>query len=302
MKTKFLIFTIHLFCVIGYSQQDTQYTQYIYNTSAVNPAYAGTRGVTSIFGLHRAQWVGMDGAPVTNSISINSPLSSRIGGGFSVLNDQIGPIGKSCVSADISYTVKISEDFNLSFGLKGSYNSFKINHNKLNPKSPNDKVLGDSQNYFSPNIGAGIYYYSEKLYLGASMPNFFQNYNYDDASVTINKDLMNFYVIGGYIIDLSTNLKFKPAFITKVVSGSPFQLDISGNFLVNDKFVVGASWRWSAAASVMVGFQISRGAYIGYGYDLETTKLSTYNSGSHELFFRFDLFKNNDGITSPRFF
>jgi type IX secretion system PorP/SprF family membrane protein len=302
MKTKILIFTMLLFCFISYSQQDTQYTQYIYNTTSVNPAYAGSQGVISIFGIHRTQWVGLDGAPVTNTISIDAPLINNVGGGLSFFNDKIGPIEKSSISADMSYTIETSEDYKLSFGIKVSLNSFNINQNRLNPKILNDKVLQNLQNYFSPNIGAGLYYYSEKMYLGASIPNFFQSYNYDYNSIKINENLMNFYLIGGYVFDLSSNLKFKPAFISKVVSGAPLQLDVSGNFFINDTFFIGVNWRWSADTSAMVGFQISKGIYVGYGYDLGTTKLSNYNSGSHELFFRFDLFKNNDGIVSPRFF
>jgi type IX secretion system PorP/SprF family membrane protein len=302
MKKFFLIFTILLFSFSSYSQQEAQYTQYMYNTSSVNPAYARPQGVISVFGLHRTQWVGLDGAPVTNSISVNAPLWRNFAGGLSFLSDRIGPIVNSSINVDLSYTIKTSENFNLSFGIKGSLNSFNINRDALNPKSSDDKLLQNLHNYFSPNIGAGLYYYSEKMYLGASMSNFLQNYNYDSSSVTINKNLMTVYLIGGYVIDLSSNLKFKPAFITKAVNGSPLQLDISGNFLINDKFVIGTAWRWNAAISAMVGFQISKGMYVGYGYDLETTKLAKYNSGSHELFLRFDLFKNNDGIVSPRFF
>lgn len=287
---------------VSYSQQDTQYTQYIYNTTSINPAYAGSRECISIFGAHRAQWLGLDGAPTTNILSVEAPLRGKVGGGLSFFNDKIGPIEKSSISADVSYTIETSEDYRLSFGIKGSLNSFHINQNKLNPKSLNDKLLQNYRNYFSPNIGAGFYYYSEKLYLGASIPNFFQMYNYDDRTIKINESLFNFYVIGGYVFDISSNLKFKPAFISKVVSGAPLQLDVSGNFLINNKFVIGASWRWSAAVSAIVGFQISKGIYLGYGYDYETTNLSNYNSGSHELFFRFELFKNNDGIASPRFF
>jgi type IX secretion system PorP/SprF family membrane protein len=113
---------------------------------------------------------------------------------------------------------------------------------------------------------------------------------------------MNFYFIGGYVFDVTESLKFKPAFLTKVVEGAPLQLDVSGNFLINEKFVLGAAWRWSAAVSLMAGFQVSDGVYIGYGYDLETTRLRRYNSGSHEVFLRFELFKRENKIVSPRFF
>jgi len=303
MRTKILYFAIMLLSLVSYSQQDAQYTQYMYNTINVNPAYAGSRGVMSIFGLHRTQWVGLDGAPTTNAFSINSPIeNSNLGVGLSFVNDKIGPTVENTISADISYTIQTSETYKLSFGVKGTANLFNLDVTKLNPVSSGDPLLQNLDNNFSPNVGAGVYLHSDKLYLGASVPNFFETRRYDDNSIAVYKERMNLYFIGGYVFDLTSNLKFKPAFLTKVVEGAPLQLDLSGNFLINEKFVLGAAWRWSAAVSAMAGFQVSDGLYIGYGYDLETTKLRNYNSGSHEVFLRFELFKRQDKIVSPRFF
>jgi type IX secretion system PorP/SprF family membrane protein len=302
MKTKFLFFALLFTGFVSYAQQDAQYTQYMYNTINVNPAYAGSRGVTSIFGLHRTQWVGIDGAPTTNAFSINAPLGSNLGGGLSFVNDRIGPTNENTISADISYTVQTSETYKLSFGVKGTANLFNLDVSKLNPEQAGDPSLQNLDNNFSPNVGAGVYFHSDKLYLGASVPNFFETKRYSDNDFVVNKERMNFYFIGGYVFDVTESLKFKPAFLTKVVEGAPLQLDVSGNFLINEKFVLGAAWRWSAAVSLMAGFQVSDGIYIGYGYDLETTRLRRYNSGSHEVFLRFELFKRENKIVSPRFF
>ncbi len=289
--------------LVSYSQQDAQYTQYMYNTINVNPAYAGSRGVLSVFGLHRTQWVGLDGAPTTNAFSINSPINnSNLGVGLSFVNDRIGPTVENTISADLSYTIKTSETYKLSFGIKGTANLFNLDINKLKIQNQGDPLLQNLNNNFSPNVGAGVYFHSDKSYLGLSVPNFFETKRYDDNDIAVYKERMNLYLIGGYVFDLSSNLKFKPAFLGKVVEGAPLQLDLSGNFLINEKFVLGAAWRWSAAVSAMAGFQVSDGLYIGYGYDLETTKLANYNSGSHEIFLRFELFKRQDRIVSPRFF
>jgi type IX secretion system PorP/SprF family membrane protein len=291
--------------MVSYSQQDAQYTQYMYNTINVNPAYAGSRGVMSIFGLHRTQWVGLDGAPVTNAFSINSPIeNTNLGVGLSFVNDRIGPTVENTISTDVSYTIPVSETYKLSFGIKGTANLFSFDRDKLNipSQSQGDPLLQSLSNNFSPNVGAGAYFHSDKSYLGLSVPNFFQTKRYNDNDYAVYKERMNAYLIGGYVFDLSPNLKFKPAFLGKMVQGAPLQLDVSGNFLINDKFVLGAAWRWSAAASLMAGFQVSDGLYIGYGYDLETTKLANYNSGSHEIFLRYELFKRQDRIVSPRFF
>lgn len=303
MRTRILIFALMLMSAVSYSQQDAQYTQYMYNTINVNPAYAGSRGVMSIFGLYRTQWVGLDGAPVTSAFSVNSPIeNTNLGVGLSFVNDRIGPTVENTVSADVSYTIQTSEQYKLSFGIKGTANLFNLDPTKLNPSNQGDPLLQNLNNNFSPNVGAGVYFHSNKSYLGLSVPNFFETKRYSDNDVAVFKERMNMYFIGGYVFELSPSLKFKPAFLTKMVQGAPLQLDVSGNFLINDKLMLGAAWRWSAAMSFMAGFQITDGLYAGYGYDLETTKLANYNSGSHEIFLRFELFKRQSRIVSPRFF
>jgi type IX secretion system PorP/SprF family membrane protein len=288
--------------VISYAQQDAQFTQYMYNTVNINPAYAGSRGAMSIFGLHRTQWIGLDGAPVTNAFSINTPINnSNLGIGLSFLNDRIGPTVENAISADISYTIRTSEKYKLSFGIKGTGNFFNLDVSRLNPRDQNDPQF-QNLNTFSPNIGAGIYLHSNKTYIGISVPNFIETNRYNDNEIAIFKDKINYYLIAGHVFEINSIIKFKPALLTKVVLGAPLQLDVSGNFMFNNTFVLGAAYRWDAAVSAMAGFQVTNGLYIGYGYDLETTKLRHYNSGSHEVFLRFELFDNYNKIISPRFF
>lgn len=305
MRTKFLFFALMLTGFSAFAQQDSQFTQYMYNTININPAYAGSRGVMSVFGLHRTQWVGLDGAPVTNTASINTPINnSNLGLGVSFVNDRIGPTNENTISADLSYTVNTSETYKLSFGIKATANLFNLDINKLTlePGQSADPSLNNLDNQFTPNLGAGIYFHSDQTYIGLSVPNFFETTRYDDNSVSVNKERMNFYLIGGHVFDLSYNLKFKPATLIKVTEGAPMQLDVSANFLLMDKFVLGAAWRWDAALSAMAGFQVNDGLYVGYGYDMETTRLNNFNSGSHEIFLRFELFKRQNKIVSPRFF
>ena len=303
MKTKIIIFALMLSCYSGFAQQDAQYTQYMYNTINVNPAYAGSRGVMSIFGLHRTQWVGLDGAPVNNAVSINTPLNnSNLGLGVSLVNDRIGPTSENQFSADLSYTIQTNDTYKLSFGIKATGNLFNLDASKLNPADPSDDYLQNIGSEFSPNFGAGVYLHSDKLYLGLSVPNFLQDTKYSDNDLAVYKERLNYYAIGGYVFDISSGVKFKPAFMTKIVTGSPLQLDVSGNFLIQDKLTLGVAYRWDAAVSALAGFQITDGLFIGYGYDLETTKLRRYNSGSHEIFLRFELFNKYSKMVSPRFF
>ncbi|MCO6175389.1 type IX secretion system membrane protein PorP/SprF [Flavobacterium sp. NRK F10] len=288
----------------SFAQQDSQYTNYMYNTINVNPAYAGSRGVLSIFGLHRTQWVGLDGAPVTNTVSLNTPINnSSIGLGVSFVNDRIGPSDENTISADVSYTIRTSENYKLAFGIKASADLLNVDYTKLDRYNLNDPQFQNNvDNQLSPNIGAGIYFYSNKLYAGLSVPNFLETKHFDDNASSVAKERMHYYLIGGYVFDLSDKIKFKPAFLSKVVKGSPLQLDLTANFMFNEKFVLGAAWRWDAAVSAMAGFQVSDNWFIGYGYDAETTKLANYNSGSHEIFLRYEFKGRSEKAVSPRFF
>lgn len=305
MRVNFFTVVIMLTGLLCTAQQDAQFTQYMYNTISINPAYAGSRGVLSVFGLYRTQWVGLDGAPETSSFSINSPINnSNLGVGVSIVNDKIGPTNENTFSADLSYTVQTSADFKLSFGIKGTANLFNLDVNKLNVENQGDPQFQNLNSKFSPNVGAGVYWHSDKAYIGLSVPNFIETNRYNDNDITIFKDKINYYLIAGYVFDLDKYqyIKFKPAVLTKMVQGAPLQVDVSANFMFNDKFVVGVAYRWSAAVSAMVGFQISDGLYLGYGYDNETTALRHYNSGSHEIFLRYEFLKNYGKITTPRFF
>ena len=300
---KKLVLVFMFFSAIGFAQQDSQYTQYMYNTITVNPAYAGSRGMLSIFGLHRSQWIGLEGAPRTNAFSVNTPLNgNHLGLGVSIVNDKIGPTVENTFSADLSYTVPTSETFKLSFGIKGTANLFNIDMDKLDIKDQGDKQFQNMDGKFSPNIGAGIYLHSDKAYVGLSVPNFIESDRYDDDQVAIFKEKINYYFIAGYVFDISPSVQFKPALLTKLVQGAPLQVDVSGNFMFDEKFVLGLGYRWDASISAIAGFQVSEGLYVGYAYDHETTRLQKYNSGSHEIFLRFELFNSYSRITSPRFF
>ncbi|MEP6803007.1 MAG: type IX secretion system membrane protein PorP/SprF [Flavobacterium sp.] len=300
---KKIIVVFLFFSAVCSAQQDSQFTQYMYNTITINPAYAGSRGALSVFGLYRTQWVGLDGAPETSTFSVNTPLSnSNLGLGVSLVNDKIGPTNENTLSADLSYTVPTSDTFKLSFGIKATANLFNLDVNKLSYEDQGDPQFQDLNNKITPNIGAGVYWHSDRAYLGLSVPNFIETTRYNDDDTAIFKDKINYYFMAGYVFDLSYYVKFKPAVLTKMVEGAPLQVDVSGNFMFNDKFVLGLAYRWSASVSAMAGFQITDGLYIGYGYDHETTNLRRYNSGSHEIFLRFEFFNNYNRITSPRFF
>jgi type IX secretion system PorP/SprF family membrane protein len=281
----------------------------MYNTIVVNPAYAGSREAMSIFALHRTQWVGLDGAPVTNNFSVHTPINgSNVGLGLSVVNDRIGPSDENNIAVDFSYSIHTSDRYKLSFGLKASANLLNVDFTKLHIYNPGDPRFQDNiDNKFSPNIGFGLYLHSDNTYFGLSAPYLLETNHYDksannSASSFVAREKIHYYFIAGHVFDLSGSVQFKPSVLTKMVQGAPLQVDISGNFLINEKFTAGLAYRWDASFSGLVGFQVSDSWFIGYAYDMDTTKLANYNSGSHEIFLRFELFNKNDRIISPRFF
>ena len=301
-------------CIVGilfsgslYAQQDAQYTQYMYNTVSVNPGYAGSRGHMSIAALHRSQWVGLDGAPKTQTLNLHTPLGYRGAGmGISIVNDKIGPTSETYFDVDLSYSIQTSSEGRLSFGLKTSAHLLDVRFSELDqdPDNPDPTLQQDISNRLSPNIGAGVYYHTEKFYAGLSVPRFLETSHFDESSLSTAKEQMNFYLITGYVFDVNPFLKFKPALLAKVVQGAPLQIDASANFMLNEKFIFGAAYRWDAALSGMVGFNISNEFLIGIAYDREITELgrAIFNDGSFEVILRYDFIKTRDNLKSPRFF
>jgi len=298
----FILLTFVLLFSKSNAQQDAQFTQYMYNTVAINPAYAGSRETTSVFILHRNQWLGLEGAPITNGAAISTGLlNNQIGLGLSFSNDIIGVTTENIVSADFAYNIQLNASSRLAFGLKTSANFYSLDSNKLNIFQQNDPEFQNLNGKISPNIGAGIYYYSDTFFSGFSIPNFIKTNYYSSNEISINRKSIHYYFITGYVFTINQNLKFKPSFISKITEGAPFQLDINANFLFHDKVTLGGSYRMSSAVSGLIGFQVSNSWFLGYGYDLETTRLSNFNKGSHEVFLRYEIFKPNR-IVSPRFF
>lgn len=305
LSNSILLFSfLFIGCIDMNAQQDPQFTQYMYNTVAINPAYAGSRGMLSIFGIHRAQWIGLEGAPTTTGTSIHTPLNdSRIGLGVSILQDAIGPSNKQTLSTDFSYTISTSENYKLSFGLKGTASLFSIDYTKLNRFDVNDpRFQNNISNQFSPNIGAGLYLHSKQFYAGISVPFMLQSNEFNDNNSQVTHESLHYYFMSGYVFEISEITKFKPAFLVKAVEGAPLQVDLSANFMLNNKFVLGGAWRWEAAMSGLAGFQVNDNWFIGYTYDADSTKLANYNSGSHELFMRYEFIGKKEKIVSPRFF
>ena len=294
------------------AQQDAQYTQYMYNPISVNSAYAGNRGVLSMTALYRTQWVGLEGAPKTQTFNIHSPVGKKVGLGLSVVNDEIcnGTSQETYFDIVASYSIKVSDEAQFSFGIKGGGHLLNLDFTKLQgyTEEQGTSSLANIDNKFSPNFGAGIYYHTQKFYFGVSIPNFLETKHFENtvgvSSQFLGTERVNLYFISGYVFDLNSNLKFKPAFLFKAVKGAPLQADVSANFLINNKFSLGAAYRWDSAFSALAGFQMTDSFMLGLAYDREITELgnTSFNDGSFEVFLRYELFNNENKVLTPRFF
>ncbi len=303
IKKIFTIITI--LSVFGVAaQQDPQYTQYMYNTLSVNSAYAGSLGHLTITGIYRTQWVGLEGSPNTQSFTLDTPIAKKVGLGLSVVSEEIGPSEEQYIDANFSYTIQSGQTHKLSFGIKGGGRVINIDWTKGSHRDPDVEFRENITNKFLPVVGAGLYWHGERDYIGIAVPNFMtrERYNYDDIADDLVNERMHVYLIGGIVFDLSAHTKFKPAALIKYVAGAPLIADFSANFMFNNTFTLGASYRTGDSVSAMASLQITPQFLVGYAYDYTTTELQTYNSGTHEIMLRFELVSRKKGLKSPRFF
>ena len=299
----FLALGIVLSSINLHAQQDPQYTQYMYNMNVLNPAYAGSKGTLSIGILGRTQWVGIDGAPKTFTLAAHAPFGKKVGLGFSAIVDKIGPIKEQNVFADFSYTINTSEEGKLAFGLKAGFTFHNLNEASLIAIDPSDTSVLNFDNRTFPNFGAGAFYYTNKFYVGLSLPNVLETKHFDrNNGVTKASEKTHYFLTGGYVFDLSESLKFKPSVMAKAVTGTPLSVDLSTNFLINEKLELGASYRLDDSISGLVSFLVTTDFRLGYAYDYTTTNLGDFNSGSHEIFLVWDIDLSRDKVVSPRFF
>ncbi len=299
------IIAIALFsCTVGIAQQLPQFTQYMYNTISINPAYAGSREALSIVGLHRSQWVGFQGGPITQTLSIHTPLrNDRVGVGLSFIEDDLGPENFTYLYGDFSYTIPTGKDGKLSFGLKGGFTQYSLDPDFRETESFDPSIYG-IEDRWTPNIGLGMYWSTNRVYLGLSSPRVLStNKNTKDGFEAL--DRLSYYFTGGVVVDLSKTIKLKPAFLVKATNGAPVSYDLTANFLFNEKFWLGGSYRINektAAMGGIVDFQVSRQLRVGYAYEKPISEIADYTTGTHEILLIYEFKFLSTKLKSPRYF
>jgi type IX secretion system PorP/SprF family membrane protein len=267
-----------------HAQQAVQYSQYMYTPSLINPAYVGLSGELQVSLLHKSQWVGVSGAPTSQTLLISSPLTSGLGIGFGVTRDQIGPANETNTSIDFSYFLKLnSKGLKLSFGMKGALQLLNVDFSRLLTQNPNDNSLNNITTRYTPGVGAGLFLYNNVGYLGLSIPNLLTTQHIGNATASAVNSVQQTYLMGGMNFDISDNVAFKPSFLVKSVKNAPVTVDMSLNFLFNNRIATGISYRIDAAVSALMQVKVSKAISVGYAYDLDTSGVSYFSGGSHEV-------------------
>ncbi len=287
------------------AQQNPHYTQYMYNMNVINPAYAGSKDHLSGGLLYRNQWVGIDGAPTTFSLSGSSPVGKNVGAGLSLVADQIGPVKEQDVYADFSYTLNLGGEHRLALGLKAGATIQKVglfsDISGSLPDQGDDAFKQDTSNTFG-NFGAGAFYYTDKYYVAFSVPNMLKATYLDYNGVKYGTSTSHYFLTGGYVFDLSPTVKFKPFTMIKSAFGAPVSVDLNTNFLFNEKLEAGLSCRFGDSFGGMVNYAINPALRVGYTYDYTTSALNATTSSSHEIILLFDLNFPKKVSRSPRYF
>ncbi|WP_373057449.1 type IX secretion system membrane protein PorP/SprF [Zunongwangia sp. H14] len=298
MKKVYLTILVLLAALPTFSQQLPQFTQYMYNTISINPAYAGSRDGFSIALLNRNQWAGVEGAPVTQTLSINSPLENdKIGLGLSVLNDKIGDENTTYVYGDFSYRVDLSQAVSLRMGLKAGAYYYGLD----DPTGGEDPFFRDNFNRWTPNFGVGFYLSAQDWYVGLSAPKLITKDN-NQLEEFRALEQVHYYLTGGYVFDISDNMKFRPTALAKMTKGAPLSVDLSATAIFNEKFYLGANYRIDDAIGAFLDVEIFNGFRAGYAYEYSISDIQPYTSGSHEFLLIYEFRFRNTRYKSPRFF
>jgi len=311
MKRIIAILGLFLITYTTFAQQDPQYTHYMYNMNVVNPAYATAKqSVLDLGALYRTQWVGAVGGPKTITAFAHMPVNKKIELGLSVISDDIGDGAKkeNNLYADFAYILQFEGSHRLSFGMKAGFTNMTTNFNGFQLESGNtttDEAFNQNINVFKPNVGAGAFYFTDKYYIGVSVPNLLPTKHIEERQGinALGSEEMHFFTTAGYVFQISDMFKLKPEAMAKFAKGAPVTVDVSANVLYNNRFELGAAYRIDDSVSGLMAINATKNLKVGYAYDHTLSNLGQFNSGTHEVFLLFNLDLLGKGYDkSPRFF
>jgi type IX secretion system PorP/SprF family membrane protein len=289
------------------AQQDPMFTQYNKNPLSINPAIAGVQDINNLTLLMRAQWVGIEGAPKTSTLTYQTALKNEMGLGASLIYDRIGPVSQTGFYADYGYHLKLNKekDRNLSLGLMAGLNYYSFDLVSLRVNEEDDDIPTDGRYVmWLPNFGVGAFYYTPKFYSGFSIPKLLRNsLSKNDNTLTVDsKEERHIFIMLGYIWDINPHLKFRPSVIGRMVNGAPASLDLNGALIYNDNISIGVLYRTGVSIGGIVGWKLNDRLRMSYSYDFYNKNMGSYSYGSHEIVLSYELTRKNQRVLSPRYF
>ncbi len=307
MKKRYLLIILFIFAGLygekANAQQDPQYTQYQYNLSVINPAYAGSKEHLNIGVLYRNQWTGFDGAPTTANLFGHLPVGKNVGIGLSAVTDEIGPLTETNVYGDFSYTLRFNDNkHKLAFGLKAGATFHNVGLVGLTLQDFEDPAFSANSSEVLPNFGTGIFFYSDNYYVSLSIPNFLQGAFLDVNGIEFGEEVSHYFLSGGYVFDITETFKLKPSVLVKTSFDAPISYDVNLNARFFDRFEIGASYRLDDSFSGLVNVQVTPWMWAGFAYDRVTSEIQAVADSSFEGFLIFDIFPGSKPLRSPRFF
>jgi type IX secretion system PorP/SprF family membrane protein len=291
------------------AQQDPHYTQYMYNMNVINPAYAGSKENLAFGLLYRKQWVEIEDAPTTATFSGHSPVGKNVGLGLSAIRDEIGPVTETNVYGDFSYTLQLGGEHRLALGIKAGLTFHDVglfDEVYNNVPDPNDPAFSENVNNTYFNVGAGFFYYTDNYYVAFSVPNMLKSTHLDitesGQEYQFGSETSHYFLTGGYVFQVSDNVKLKPSFMLKSSFEVSPSVDGSLNALFFERFEIGATYRLDDSFGGMVNYAITPNLRIGYAYDHIISDLNVTTPSSHEVMLLFDLNFPKKVSRSPRYF
>lgn len=269
-------------------QQDPIFTNYMFNTQSVNPAYAGMWEKIGFISLVRKQWMGIEKSPFTQLISFHSPMNNEyVGIGLNVINDRFAYEERLSIFADYAYELLITPEKRLRLGMKFGFMNYQnpLTRYKLYPDGVFDPAFQEDINLkFLPNFGVGAFYYDENFYLSLSVPKLVKNnFKENRNNYSTLAEVRHLYLSGGYIFDLNPVLKFKPVMMMRATVGAPIQVDVSANFLLNEKLWLGTMVRTGDALCFVAQWIFDNNLRVGYAMDITFTEIYRQQNGTYEV-------------------
>ena len=285
-------------------QQLPLYSEYMFNTFEINPAYAGARDAVQLTSMFRKQWTGFKSAPQSTFLSIDMPIpEKRVGLGIKIVDDRDEITKTVGIQGAYSYKVPLDDNSTLALGLQAGATNFKSDFSKIDVIDPNDPAFSQVVNSNKLNFGTGLFFNTEKFYIGISLPNMIRydpkkNDNRDFVDIEQN---IHIYLNTGYVFFLDKDVVFKPSVLVRGLVGSPVAVDVNANFWIADMLSLGASYRNKSAIVGIVNVRMLPDLYMGYAYDHSVSRLRIIAKGSHEVILRYE-FPNGRNSRSPRYF